>query len=299
MDLLARSLVSLSLVFVVALVGCGDDATVLGDTGVGDGGRDGSVGDGGGDAGGDTGTDGSVGDGGGDTSTGDSGVCTNPGTPSGELLWLTFDDAASITSPLAGNGTGATFTTTPADDFTMGQVCDGIRIDEDGELVQLVQENNINWAAGTIDFWYLPDAGHRDGLNHVMFSSTNNGTRGGFICRKAAMDNGNAFQVIFFDDSGTFLGETAIAADEYAFAAGTWVNIRVTWDFGVGAAEQNVRVYFDGTEPTYASTTVGPASMPTDAADEQLRFGVRNTADEWPAGGVLDELRIYDSAMAP
>ena len=180
-----------------------------------------------------------------------------------------------------------------------GQVCDGIRIDADGEHVQLVQENNIDWNQGTIDFWYLPDDSHRDGLNHVMFSSTNTGTHGGFTCRKAAMDNANAFQVIFFDATGTFLGETYVAADDYAFAAGTWVNIRVTWDFGVGAAEQNVRVYFDGTEATYTNTTTGPATMPAAAADEYLRFGVRNSADEWPAGGVLDELRIWDSAMAP
>lgn len=282
----------------LAFAGCGDDATVLGDSGVRDGGGDSMVGD----VGTDTGVDDAGGDAGGDTgadTSTDTGTCVNPGTPSGELLWLTFDDAASITTPLAGNGAGATFSTTPADDFEMGQVCDGIRIDADGEFVQLVQENNINWDAGTIDFWYLPDAGHRDDLNHVMFSSTNTGTHGGVTCRKAAGDNGNAFQVIFFDDSGTFLGETAISADEYAFAAGTWVNIRVTWDFTVGAAEQNVRVYFDGTEPTYANTTVGPASMPTDAADEFLRIGVRNMSDEWYAGGVIDEFRVLDSAMAP
>jgi hypothetical protein len=232
-----------------------------------------------------------------DASTDGPSIDTGP--PTGDLLWLTLEDATSIAVPAIGNGTGSSYSTNPVDDFTVGQTGNGLRVDEEGEFLQLVQQTNINWNVGTIDFFFLPDGTQHDGVNHVLFSSTNASSRGGFLCRKASREDSNAFEVVFFDESGAPVGQASLSASSYAFTPGTWLNIRVTWDFSVDEDEQNVRIYLDGTEATYAITTMGPASMPLAAADEHLRFGVSSTADESPADGVLDEIRIFGSVMAP
>ncbi len=229
---------------------------------------------------------------------GSSAEDTGPAT--GDLLWLTLEDATSITDPILGNGAGAGFMTDPADDFEEGQMGNGLRIDGDGEFLEVPQEGNVDWTHGTLDFWYLPDNSQNDGVEHVLFAAADATVRGGFIGRKAPRDESNAFIVTFYDASAATVAETQIDAATFTFTPGTWIEIRVTWDFEVPEGEQAVHVYFDGTEASYMTTmTMTPASMPDATSGALLRFGVSPSEDTSPAGGVLDEIHLAATVMAP
>ncbi len=223
--------------------------------------------------------------------------CGHP-APSGQLFWTTLDDAEAISNPRVGNGTDASFATIPAGDFAAGTRCDGLRIDENGEHLEFTQLGNVDWSRGTLEFAYLPDADHTDDLDHMLFTASNFGVRGGLVIRKAGAANANGLQVLYIDDTGALAGELEIASDEYAFRAGEWVLLRFTWDFTVAAGAENVQVYIDGARPSYTPTR-GPVAMPTASAGESFRIGVRNESDEWFAGGVIDEVMIWGEPRTP
>src|SRR5690606_22064826 len=127
---------------------------------------------------------------------------------------------------------------------------------------------NFEYTQGSLAFWFLQEFSHTDGKNHHLFASNDEGrwnNSGGIRIRKAAANNGNAFQVIATTQGNpgpAIYRETSIAASDYSFVKSRWVHIKVSWDFRVTSAlGQNVRVYFDGVEATYSNTTSGPLTF--------------------------------------
>ena len=106
-------------------------------------------------------------------------------------------------------------------------------------------------------------------------------------------------EVIAVDGGGNFAGELQVAPQDTPFVPGTWVHVRITYDFNVGNNEQSVHVYFDDVEPPYVSTPMGPANMPGPTPTEHVWIGAWDTNDQETAAGVLDEFAIYDQVLAP
>lgn len=236
--------------------------------------------------------------------TGTGGASTScAGNPAGALLFTTLDDAASISSPVAGSGLGAGHVTTPANDFIAALTGNGIRIDGPNEYVRFQETAagpNFSHVRGTLDFCYQPTYLPTDGANHHLFGTSGFSATGGMRVRKAASNNANRFQVIILDDNSQFAGgETAILPGNVPFVPGVWVRVTVSWDLMVAAGQQNTRVYFDGVEPPYDTTAIGPASMPAASASEFVYVGAWDAVDSETASGVLDELKLYGQPLVP
>ena len=269
----------------------------------GSGGASGSGGSAG--TGGASGSGGSAGTGGSGGTGGGSPTCHAGSRPSGVLLHTTLDDAASITTPAAGDGTGSAFTTTPVDDFVPALIGNGIRLDAPNEDVGYRQRvgttANVNFQTGAIDFCYRPGYAHTDGVDHALFGSTTfgGGNPGGIRIRKAGASNTNHFQVIYTDSTGAF-GETGVPPTSFSWTAGQWVRVTVSWDFTVGASERNIRVFFDGVEASVppATASTGPASMPMPATDEFIVIGSFRQ-QTWNPDGVIDEFYTYGTPIVP
>lgn len=159
-----------------ATYGCGGDAdTAFGETtGSGasgeSGGSTGSTGGGGcGGTGGNggSGASGGNGGGGGSTTACAAGVAAASGT--GVLLWTTLDDDSAIAAPVVGFGPGK-----HNGMFEPALSADGLRIDADGEWLELPQTGgtsamaNVNLNSGSLDFCYRPNADHADDNNCMI-----------------------------------------------------------------------------------------------------------------------------------
>ena len=238
-----------------------------------------------------------------DTTTMGGDLCPGLG-PGGLLLHTTLDDAAAVMTPVVGQGAGQV-NTNPADDFVPALNGDGVNLDEGGEFVRYPQQanggDNIDFTQGTIDFCYRPDYDHTDGQNHALFEAqASMQSGGGFLrVRKAAMNNNNTLQVLYREPGmGGQFGEFNADPSDYQLLAGEWYRITVSWDFTVGPQVQNIHLYIDGVEVIDNSPPTGPAQMPTPSPNEFVSVGVF-TGQQWPASGVVDDFKLYDSALAP
>src|SRR5205814_3230885 len=93
---------------------------------------------------------------------------------------------------------------------------------------------------------------------------------------------------------------TAIPAISYGWAAGQWVNIRITWDSTVATGVQNVHFYINGVEPTaYEVTATGPFSMPAPSTGTYIYIGSVSATETLTATGALDDFKIYGQPLVP
>jgi parallel beta-helix repeat protein len=148
------------------------------------------------------------------------------------LLYTTLDNAASVSSPASGTGTGSSVQTTPANDFVTGKAGNGVRIDASGEYVRFAQTDgsvqNVELDQGTVDLWYQPSYAHTDGLRHSIVGIGTWGS-GGIFLEKNNASNNNNLTVYTFDSSGNFK-PTNVPPSSYSWQAGDWVHLRLTWD---------------------------------------------------------------------
>lgn len=235
-------------------------------------------------------------DGGTEASTGGDAGCEGLGR-AGLLLWTTLDDAGSVAAPAVGAGSG-TSTTAPIDDFVAALDDGGIRLDALAESVTYPQQvggvGNIDFERGTIDFCYQPNFDSFDSLDHQIFGA--NGPNGSFLrMRKAGGNNANALNIIVRDPSMT-LAEFQAPSSNYSMSAGQWYRVTASWDFTVGAAEQNIRIYLDGVELVPSNVPTGPLQMPTPDGAATMSIGAFGNGS---ADAVFDDFKLYDSALSP
>ncbi len=257
-----------------------------GSGGVGGAGGGAAVAGSGGSAGADAGSDG-------DAST-PPGCAPVQGQPL--LLHTTLDKLPDITVPASGSGAGTT--TIPSANFEPGKCGDAIRVDSDGQYIQFPEKGNFDLSRGSIDFWYRPDLSQLDGKLHGFFVSPGfESGANGMVVRKVGDGLGNQFQVSFRDKQGG-VRTTSVAASEYSFTALTWVRITVTWDFSLSG--QAVRIYFDGAEPKYQSSVNGTPEV-TSHDMGQIAIGAASVSGgpTGPAGGLLDDFKIYGAVVPP
>jgi arylsulfatase A-like enzyme/chitodextrinase len=218
------------------------------------------------------------------------------------LLYTTLDGASAVATPANGTGSGSSVVTTPAGDFVAGKIGNGIQIDAAGEYVRFQQTNgttrNVNLAAGTVDFWFRPAFANSDGVSHRIFGIGTSNQPGSIALYKRTSTFGNDLYVQVISASGGFQTST-VAATQYSWTAGQWVQLRVTWDGAVASGVPNAHLYIDGTERTYSSRSTGPFSMPAESASQYIYIGSISTTETNIARGVLDEFRIFSGALPP
>jgi len=222
-------------------------------------------------------------------------------------LYTTLDGVAAVSSPSIGSGSGSSVSTTPANDFIPAQVGNGLRADAVGERVLFPQvaggvqllEND----RGTIEFWYRPNYDHDDNNKYTIFGTgtwkANNATRGSIHFGKHNGSNQNMIFLILFDANGV-RWEHNVRASDYGWNAGDWLRIRFTWDLNVAAGERNMHLYLDGQElPLTGDVSRGPQPAMAESASEMIYIGSRDVSGNIPAGGLYDEVRIWDAAVPP
>jgi glucose/arabinose dehydrogenase/PKD repeat protein len=218
------------------------------------------------------------------------------------LLQSTLNDLAAVQNPTFGTGSGASVSTSPANDFIGTQFGNGIRINASNEYVRWLQTasgiQNVELDQGTLDFWYTPNSVHTDGVFRPLISIGSWGTAGSIHVIKNNSANGNAFGVQFRDSSNT-VAETGVASSNFSFTPNVPVNIRVTWDFTVAASVRNIHIYFNGVEPANNYFTTGPRTMPAESSVRYIYIGNRGDTSTNHGNGVFDQLAIHSTPMPP
>jgi hypothetical protein len=221
------------------------------------------------------------------------------------LLYTTLDNAAAVTRPVYGSGTGARVVSFPSNSFVPALAGGGVELDADGERVTYPQiENgvkNIELDRGTMDFWFRPNFASDDNLKYTIVG-TGNWTsikpKGSLHFGKHNKSNFNKLFLIFFDANGVRYEHNVTTAD-YAWAAGSWQHITITWNFRNAPGAQNLHLYLNGRElPLSYQVSRGPQLLPAEQATQDIYIGSRGLGSI-NADGTYDEFRIFDKVVRP
>ncbi len=210
-------------------------------------------------------------------------------------LYTTLDNAAEIKNPMKGAGPG---TAVPDDDFKSAQCGNGLLIDAGAEHVEYPMAPNLNLNAGTIDFWYMPDDLHTDGLVHNLFATGDVDSKGGIKLTKTAS---NLLQFTLVNSS-LIAHPTSIGPSDYAFKVGSLIRITIAWSSNTSPpGAPAVRIWLDKVEAKKFAE--GPAKYPLSMSGistaGSIFLGALGANDATPANGIIDDFKIYGAALAP
>ncbi|MFL6658105.1 MAG: LamG-like jellyroll fold domain-containing protein, partial [Massilia sp.] len=158
--------------------------------------------------------------------------------------------------------------------------------------------------SGSIAFWYAGSAAWNDGNARMLFDASNDlGANAADRHFFLAKDSSGRLVFSLKDSAGTISTASSIS---YSFGANTWHHIAVTWDL----ATDYLAIYLDGDSTPIATSVTNVNGVLGDTATlyigAQRNAGVTTGASGAPAGytanpanGYLDEVRIYNRALAP
>jgi hypothetical protein len=236
------------------------------------------------------------------TTTPTAGSTSTPTVTPTPLLYTTLDNAAAVSAPVKGTGTGASVQTTPPNDFVPGFLNNGLLINGPQQYARFQETDgvtqNVNLAKGSVDFWYQPAYANTDGVAHRLFDIGPSGYAGSIGLYKRVGSLNNDLWLYVVASNGTQM-YTGVPATSYSWTAGQWVEIRVTWDSTVASGIQNAHIYVNGKEPTYEFAATGPFSMPAPSTTNFIYLGASSATDTNTATGILDEFKIYPQAIHP
>ena len=220
--------------------------------------------------------------------------CGPPITPpSVASLHLTLDDLASLSTPAAGSGV-AYLTTATENNFAPGVCRDALRFEAGVYLSypEVPQAEggeagvpNINYAEGTIMFWYLPDYAAGDVAAHALIQ-----TFGGSGAGRVRVTSRQNYGGLDFDCFNGF-GRSTVA-----LAPRRWVHIALTWKDGVPP-----RLFLNGVLDT-SPLTIDASVVPPPVPNPLRRIALGNVINQdaatgFPADGLIDDLRIFPVAI--
>lgn len=154
--------------------------------------------------------------------------------------------------------------------------------------------------AGTIAFWYAGSTDWNNGTARMLFDASNELGNGGADKHFFLVKDGSGILRFALEDSAD-LDSTAVSAS-YNYAANTWHHIAVTWDL----AADRLYIYLDGDTNPIATSTTNVNGTLGDMASLYLGAQRYTTIVGTPTGytnntanGYIDEVRIYNRALAP
>ncbi len=74
----------------------------------------------------------------------------------------------------------------------------------------------------------------------------------------------------------------------------------MTWDFSTAVGERNLHLYINGQElPLTGQVSTGQHTLPSESAASRIHVGAGDLSGVIPAGGVYDEVGIWDRVLLP
>ncbi len=141
--------------------------------------------------------------------------------------------------------------------------------------------------ARTLSAWIYPESMGESSKGRIFDKAATTTPTLGWIFNIA--NNEGDYQIGFTHSGSTVLSRRSVAN---TIVPNVWQHVLVTWDGSTTAT--NIRIYVNGTEVSYQTTSNG-ASLTSDAA-QTLRIG--NSADGARTfDGYIDEPRIYDRVL--
>lgn len=142
--------------------------------------------------------------------------------------------------------------------------------------------------ARTLSAWIYPESMGESSKGRIFDKAATTTPTLGWIFNIA--NNEGDYQIGFTHSGSTVLSRRSVAN---TIVPNVWQHVLVTWDGSTTAT--NIRIYVNGTEVSYQTTSNG-ASLTSDAA-QTLRIG--NSADGARTfDGYIDEPRIYDRVLS-
>jgi len=215
----------------------------------------------------------------------------------GLTLFSKLDSASSVSSPVIGDGGGAStssFTTIRAQHNASARFLSPYYLDTVG-----FPTSNLNNAQGAIDFWFYPD--------FDLYGNTGNTNKFLFFCTQN-VDNqveirvyNNRFQFRIEVNAVNHILRTKTIGNGYSQGGGyIWYHIVCTW------GPEGMHMYINGDEAAYKDdqqgglTYYGPLFDPQIGMPTDFRIG--NRSDDNPTyycDGFIDEFRVYDYQAVP
>jgi len=210
-----------------------------------------------------------------------------------DLTWYsTLQANAQVSAPDVGSG-GSLGPSMTGADFVTGRFGNAARFDAVNKYVSIPRDTNLDLSKGAVEFWYQPSTAHDDGVEHRLWGYSFDASNFFFLQKEnAAGSNALRFRI----ERGGTDTDVVIASTDYSWRAFDWVHVRVTWDESAALSDQ-VRVFLNGVEPVHTDP-VNPyvsAGMPTTGS---ILIGADSNGNR-PAGGLVDEFRIYSAPAAP
>ena len=205
------------------------------------------------------------------------------------LQHVTLESPGAVSGPDVGGAGSLGGTPT----FVTGKYGNGLLVDANSESVTFSSAGNINFTKGAVEFWFLPNFDHDDGLRHRFWSysvdvdnalffekHSTDQLRFGFRHGPLATDRGNA----------------VVLSSNYSWKAGDWVHLRAVWDASLSIGNR-LQIFVNGSEPTHAGP--GNPYIPGNlATGGNIILGV-DSGGANPMDGVMDEYRLYSNIEEP
>ena len=197
-------------------------------------------------------------------------------------------DASSGTSATDSSGNGNTGTTSGGPTWVAGKIGNGLNFDGVDDSVNCGSGATLdNLAAITVTAWIKADTMGEGGKGRIVVKASGINPTAGWHLHVSGT-NQLEFRV---DYTTTELSRVA-AVD--AIATGVWKHVVATWTGSATAT--NLKLYVDGAEVGYASTTNGVGTRVDDAASNFYignESGGTRTFD-----GLLDDVRVYNRVLS-
>jgi len=163
--------------------------------------------------------------------------------------------------------------------FELGRFGQGVNATpQDYSWLEYPAAGNIDWQAGTLEFWVKPNWNGNDNAQHTLFSAYGSFRNNHLVICK---DGANNLRFLFWDGSGV---EYGIFATTSSWVAGEWHYIAVTWE----ATQIALYVDFE----LQQSLAVALPQMTFQTLNFSHSVGDQTPPWGWGPNAVVDEFRI-------
>ena len=207
-----------------------------------------------------------------------------PGSSAALLGHWRFDETSGTTAAdSSGNGNNGTTSGSPT--WVAGKFGNGLNFDGVDDVVNSGSGSTLDdLPAMTLAVWIKADTIGEGGFGRILQKGTGGAGGWRFLLR-------GTNQIEFTVDHATTDLQRVSATN--AFSTGVWHHVVMTWSGSQTATD--IKIYVDGVETSYATTTNGSGSRVSESAANFYignESGTTRTFD-----GVLDDVRVYDGVL--
>lgn len=214
--------------------------------------------------------------------------------------WKFDENTGTSTADATPNGNAGTLATLPAGNpgpaWATGRIGSALNFDATDDVVTVgspsTLDNLVTQGGGgmTITAWIKPTTvGEGGNPGRIVHKGTSTLPVAGWQFVTQATNS-----IAFAVDHGTTDLNRVAAANSLGTTLGVWKHVAVTWNGSATAT--NVRLYVDGVETAYGTTTNGGATR-VDDATSSVSIGNDNSGVR-TFNGALDDVRIYNRVLS-